>query len=83
MKRGKKYVEAAKAVDRANLYETEESKNEFGKKTQPDRMGIFNSGCTSYLYLLLLSYDTGNYPVLYQKRIRICRAGKLPENIKG
>ena len=32
---------------------------------------------------LLLSYDTGNYPVLYQKRIRICRAGKLPENIKG
>lgn len=30
-----------------------------------------------------LSYDTGNYPVLYQKRIRICRAGKLPENIKG
>ena len=32
MKRGKKYVEAAKAVDRANLYETEESKNEFGKK---------------------------------------------------
>ena len=33
--------------------------------------------------LILLSYDTGNYPVLYQKRIRICRAGKLPENIKG
>ena len=25
MKRGKKYVEAAKAVDRANLYETEEA----------------------------------------------------------
>ena len=25
MKRGKKYVEAAKAVDRANLYDTEEA----------------------------------------------------------
>ena len=35
------------------------------KKTQPDRMGIFNSGCTSYLYLLLLPHDSGNHTVFF------------------
>ena len=35
------------------------------------------------LLIFIFCFYPGNYPVLYQKRIRICRAGKLPENIKG
>ena len=77
-KSGAEYRETIFFLIKENLYETEESKNEFGKKTQPDRMGIFNSA--ALLIFIFCFYPMIQAIILsFTKGSRICRTGKLRE----